>query len=115
MKITKTLKKKNNSHSGKTKKNNTSHIGGSMFSITPKIYTNIKYGKSKSGYEIPELTCLQCKHNVFRHHEALHQSRMRAIMLNTDVFDKKYNIFVCYQCGFMMNYSGDIKYNSKQA
>ena len=102
-----------NKLSKKTKKNNQSVIaGGGILSITPKTYTNIRYGKSQTNYTTPILTCSQCKHNVFRHHEALHNSRLRAFVLDSDVFDKKYHIFVCNQCGFMMNYSGDIQYNS---
>jgi hypothetical protein len=100
-----TRNRKNN----KTKK----YSGGGILSITPKTYINIRYGKTKTNYETPILTCSQCKHNVFRHHKALHNSRIRAIVLDTDVLDKKYNIFVCNQCGFMMNYSGDITYTSK--
>jgi len=95
--------------SSKTKKNNTKKQNGAgLFSIKPKKYTNIKYGKS--GNITPNLICLQCKNDLFRHHNALHNSRMRAIMINSNVLDKKYNIFICYKCGFMMNYSGDITY-----
>jgi predicted nucleic-acid-binding Zn-ribbon protein len=107
-------KKYNTNNKTKTKKNknNNNQIissGGGVFSITPKIYTNIQY--RENNYKTNELTCIQCKNKIFRHHEALHSSRLRAVVLDSDVFDKKYNIFVCNQCGFMMNYSGNIKYN----
>ena len=95
----------------KTKKN--THTGAGLFSINNKTYTNIKYGKCKSSYIKNKLVCLQCKYDVFRRHNGLHSSRFRAAILNTDVFDKSYHIFVCNNCGFMMNYSGDISYNSK--
>ena len=99
--------------SSKTKKTNTKkQLGAGLFSITPKKYTNIKYGKS--GNVTPKLICLQCKNEVFRHHQALHNSRLRAIVLNSNVLDKKYHIFVCYKCGFMMNYSGDITYQGAE-
>jgi hypothetical protein len=84
--------------------------GAGIFKIHPKKYNNLKY--SKSGYVTPALTCTQCKNDVFRHHKATHGSKLRAVVLNSDVLDKKYNIFVCYKCGFMMNYSGDITYDS---
>ena len=100
-------------NSGKTRKTKKQLLlsGGGVFAITPKTYTNISYGKSKTNYITKELTCSQCKHNVFKHHHALHNSRLRAVVLDSDVLDKKYNIFVCTQCGFMMNYSGSIKYD----
>jgi len=104
----------NNSKKTKKTKKQLLFSGGGVFSITPKTYTNISYGKSKTNYITKELTCSQCKHNVFRHHEALHNSRLRAVVLDSDVLDKKYNIFVCNQCGFMMNYSGDITYTSSK-
>jgi len=112
-------KTKTNIKTKKTKKNKSNNnqiisSGGGVFSITPKKYTNISYGKSKTNYITKELTCSQCKDNVFRHHKALHNSRLRAVVLDSDVLDKKYNIFVCNQCGFMMNYSGDITYTSNK-
>ena len=109
----------NNYNAKKTKKQSkqskqSKHIGGGFFSITPKTYKNIKYGKS--GYSIPELTCLQCKNNVFRHHKVVSGSRMRAVMLGEDsqILGKKNNNFVCYKCGFIMAYSGDITYTSNK-
>jgi len=115
-KYTTNNKTKTNIKTKKTKKNKSNNnqiisSGGGVFSITPKKYTNISYGKSKTNYITKELTCSQCKDNVFRHHKALHNSRLRAVVLDSDVLDKKYNIFVCNQCGFMMNYSGSIKYD----
>jgi hypothetical protein len=106
-------------NSGKTRKTRKTKkqsllSGGGVFAITPKTYTNISYGKSKTNYITKELTCSQCKHNIFKHHHALHNSRLRAVVLDSDVLDKKYNIFVCNQCGFMMNYSGDITYTSSK-
>lgn len=100
----------NNSYK-KTKKLK-SQKGSGIFSIKPKKYTNIKYGKSD--FVTPNLTCLQCKNDVFRHHKALHESRLRAAVLGDNVLNKKYNIFVCYNCGFMMNYSGDITYDNSK-
>ena len=81
-----------------------------MFSTDVKKYTNITYGKSKN--ITPNLTCLQCKNDSFRHHTAVRDSRLKAgILGNTaQVFGNKYNIFTCSQCGFIMNYSGDITY-----
>lgn len=95
-------------NSKKTKKQK----GGGIFSITPKTYNNVRYGKS--GYTIPELTCIQCKHNVFRHHTVVTDSRLRAAVLGEDaqLFGKKNNNFVCFKCGFIMAYSGDITYTS---
>lgn len=102
-------KKIRKNFSKKTKK----QTGAGIFSITPKSYMNLTY--KKSGYVTPKLTCSQCKHDVFRHHTALHGSRMREFVTDSDLFDKKYNIFVCYNCGFMMNYSGDISYDNTKA
>jgi hypothetical protein len=92
----------------KTKKQN----GSGIFSTDSKQITDIRYGKDTTNHETKKLICLQCTNNIFRHHSGLHKSRMRAFMLESDLFDKKYNIFVCTRCGFMMNYSGDITYTS---
>jgi hypothetical protein len=112
----KNFKPNNNKNNKKTKKNkkqfesNLLHSGGGVFKIHPKIYTNIMY--KKSGHTIPKLKCLQCNNGVFRRHNATHESKLRDLVMESDVFSKKYNIFVCYKCGFMMNFSGDISYNS---
>jgi len=86
--------------------------GSGLFSTTPKTYTNVKYGKSS--FVTPVLTCLQCKNNVFRHHKVVTESRMRAAILDNDIFGKKVNNFVCFKCGFTMVYSGDITYSSSK-
>lgn len=102
----------------KNKNTNTNHtkkqLGAGLFSITPKKYTNIKYGKS--GNVTPKLICLQCTNEVFRHHQPVMDSRLRAALLgkNAQLFGQKYNAFVCYKCGFMMNYSGDITYDGEK-
>lgn len=101
-------KKVSKHSSSKTKKQQ----GAGLFKINPKKYTNITY--KKSSYVTPKLVCSQCKNEVFRHHKALHNSRLRAFVLNSNTFDKKYHIFVCYKCGFMMNYSGDITYDGEK-
>lgn len=101
-------KKVSKHSSSKTKKQQ----GAGLFKINPKKYTNITY--KKSGYVTPKLVCSQCKNEVFRHHKALHNSRLRAFVLNSNALDKKYHIFVCYKCGFMMNYSGDITYDGEK-
>lgn len=93
-----------------TKKYN--QAGGGLFSITPKTYTNVKYGKSD--FVTPVLTCLQCKNNVFRHHKVVTESRLRAAVLDNDIFGKKINNFVCFKCGYIMVYSGDITYSSSK-
>jgi predicted nucleic-acid-binding Zn-ribbon protein len=105
-------KKTNNNLNSKNKKTK-KQTGAGLFKIHPKKYTDIVY--KKSGYKTATLTCLQCKHNVFRRHNATHESKLRDLMLEADFFSKKYNIFICYQCGFMMNYSGDISYSSDQS
>ena len=43
--VSKTLKKTQKSKQSKQSKQS-NHIGGGAFTITPKTYTNIKYGKS---------------------------------------------------------------------
>jgi hypothetical protein len=96
-----------------SKKNMSDQTGGGVFKIHPKAYTNIVY--KKSGYNTSRLECLQCHHTIFRRHNATHESKLRDFMIESDVFSKKYNIFVCNNCGFMMNYSGDISYNSRQS
>lgn len=93
----------------KTKK----QLGGGWATTTPKTYTNLTY--KKSGFNISQLQCLQCKNNVFRHHTATYSSRLRSFITDTDVLGNKYNIFVCYKCGFMMNYSGDISYSGRDS
>ena len=96
--VSKTLKKTQKSKQSKQ----SNHIGGGAFTITPKTYTNIKYGKS--WYSTPELTCLQCKNNVFRRHKVVSGSRMHALILGegSQIFGKKNNNFVCYKCEFIM-------------
>jgi hypothetical protein len=112
--------KKNFSAQGsrKTKKQTNqleNQLGGGLFSITSKTYKNVKYGKS--GFIVPVLTCLQCKNTVFRHHKVVTDSRMRAAVLGkyAQILGKKVNNFVCFKCGFIMTYSGDITYTSSSA
>lgn len=95
-------------HNKKTKK----QTGAGLFSTKPKSYTNIRYGKS--GNITPELTCLKCNNNLFKHHKQVTESRVRAAVLGEDVFGKKVNAFTCYNCGFMMYYSGDITYDNNK-
>ena len=82
--------KKKQISSRKTKKQ-LIHSGGGLFSITPKTYNNVRYGKS--GFVTPVLTCLQCKNNIFRHHKVVTDSRLRAAVLGDDaqLFGKKNN------------------------
>ena len=111
--LNKFTNKSNKSYSKKLDNKKTKkQTGAGLFSITPKRYTNIKYGKS--GNITPELICIQCKNNVFRHHKQVTESRMRAAVLGEDVFGKEVNAFTCYKCGFMMYYSGDITYDNKE-
>ncbi len=109
-------RKQLNKYNKKTRKQPKKKIqsGAGVFTINNKIYSNISYRNRENAkpYITNSLICLQCKHNIFRRHDALHSSRLRSFMLDTDVFDKSYNIFVCTRCGFMMNYSGRITYNS---
>lgn len=112
----KNYSKKLGANARKTKKQNLNkplQAGGGVFKIHPKAYNNIVY--KKSGYVTPQLTCLQCHNNLFRRHNATHESKLRDFVLESDMLSKKYNIFVCYKCGFMMNYSGDISYNSRRS
>ena len=115
---TKTIKRSKkhfSNHGARKTKKQSLQLGGGVFSIEPKTYRNVKY--RKSGYEIPILTCLQCKNTVFRHHKIVTDSRLRAAALGEDaqLFGKKNNNFVCYKCGFIMTYSGDITYSSTKA
>jgi len=105
-----------NKYNNKTHKQPQKKIqsGAGVFTTDNKMYSNISYRnrENEKPYITNSLICLQCKHNIFRRHDALHSSRLRSFMLDTDLFDKSYNIFVCTRCGFMMNYSGRITYKS---
>ena len=41
-------------------------------------------------------------------------SRLRSALTGGDFWGKKYNIFLCNKCGFMMDYSGAIKYETSK-
>ena len=98
----------------KLQKNNTKKLskrGGGFFTTDPKRYTDIVYRQST--YKTSKLKCKQCDYDVFNHHTSTFSSRTRAFLTNSDaVLGNGYNIFTCTKCGYMMNYSGSIKYNS---
>jgi hypothetical protein len=92
-------------------KHSSSKIGGGFFTTDPKIYTNIVY--RNSNYKTDKLKCMQCNSTVFKHYTSTYSSRMRAFLTDSDsILGNEYNIFTCTKCGFMMNYSGSVKYNS---
>jgi hypothetical protein len=104
--------------SRKTKKqsnqsNQSNQLGGGMFTTNIKTYSNLQY--RDSSYKTDKLKCAQCSHDKFKHHTSTMSSRTRAFISDgDDFFGKKYNIFLCTKCGYMMNYSGKIKYNTEK-
>jgi hypothetical protein len=96
-----------NKITNKTKKSR-KQLGGGFFTTSKGTYKKIRY--RKSDYITDVLDCLQCKNTVFRHHTSTMASRTRTLITGGDFWGKKYNIFVCNKCGFMMDYSGKIKY-----
>jgi len=101
-----TLTKKSNKKINKPK----TQKGGLFNKKIPLVYKNISYQKSKTGFSIPELKCPICKSNLFKMRRLKLATQVKAMLLDTDLFDNKFIEFTCVNCGKVEFYSDRLNY-----
>ena len=101
----KNINSKNKSTKSKTQK------GGFLNKKKPKMYSNIQYPKSNTGFNNKQLQCDICKNNKFKMRTMQIGTRAKDFLFNTDMFDNSFKVFTCVGCGKVVFYSNRITFN----
>ena len=88
--------------------------GGLFNKKTPKIYSDIRYSKSITGFNNKKLECDICKNNRYKMRTMQIGTRTKDFIFDTDMFDNSFKVFTCVSCGKVVFYSNKILFNESK-